>query len=923
MHKRMLAAFLLLLVLNTLAGEPLPSLDRGVENAIHPMILVEGKNNTILYANPACADYFSIPRERLVGRSFPALIKVECETLPALHEQLVSMDKETGEVVYFQVGVQDVGTEESPRYMIMLQDRSKEQQLITQSRFMNWALGIAMLLVLIFLILLLALQVRLTRRLKNEKSQQERSLSLLKQFLNADNRYSYIKDADGRFLVVNENLCQFLGYPEKEILGKSIAEVSNPAFAAFMDEHDQKAVEAQVPLVQENQWDGRMYHTTKFPLLLPGGTIGLGALVLDVTERRHQEQILKDNLERAAKFSQLLSSSIKNPTDKLETALNMVCVQSGSALALLLLINESTASMRIIRTGDGKDHYHIPLQGSIPIPESILERYKEQAGENSFFIVNEERRGEPLLSYLANEETTIQRMLACICKVDDEPSGILILADCERPYRDAEGFQFQLLFSGIWANVLKAEKEHALQASQKSLRLILDSTAEGIFGTNAEGLCTFCNASCLRLLGYTDERELLGRNMHQLVHHSTKEGIAIEEATCPIRSSLVKGVGLSIESEGFWRKDGSWFAVLCYSYPQMQDGNVIGSVITFLDNTERQQNLEKIAFLSFHDQLTGLYNRSYADEAMIRLDTEEHFPLSIIIGDVNGLKLTNDIFGHTSGDRLLITIAKCLRTACRTSDMVSRIGGDEFLLLLPRTDSEEADEIIKRIEGQLEKERVEVGKRSISLGSATKTAAQQTIQSVFDQAEDQMYRRKTLRRAETQKQQLQRLREMLWEKAPSERHHAMQVKNHAAHLAELLGLNDEEKSRLMRAGFYHDIGKVVLDPALIIAKKRDALMQKNYQEHVSAGYRILNMFSETVDLAPLVLHHHEWWDGSGYLKGLKGAEIPFYSRILRLAEVWEREHLDLATPEKIKEVLRELAGIEVDPYLVERIINAL
>ncbi|NBK24113.1 MAG: hypothetical protein EOM68_19030, partial [Spirochaetia bacterium] len=92
---------------------------------------------------------------------------------------------------------------------------------------------------------------------------------------------------------------------------------------------------------------------------------------------------------------------------------------------------------------------------------------------------------------------------------------------------------------------------------------------------------------------------------------------------------------------------------------------------------------------------------------------------------------------------------------------------------------------------------------------------------------------------------------------------------------------------------------------------------------VSAGYRILNTFEETVDLAPLVLNHHKRWDGTGYLRGLKGEEIPAISRILRLAEIWEREQLEHASFERRKEILLSLAGTEADPYLIEQILMGL
>ncbi|MGH0052775.1 MAG: diguanylate cyclase [Sphaerochaetaceae bacterium] len=923
MCKIFLCSTLLLFSLSFLTAAPLPALDRGVENALYPMILVDGASNTILYANPACAAFFSIPRERLVGRSFPALIGVAPKDIRSLQGQYISLRTNEGKTAYVLVGLQDVGSPEQPSFMVLLQDRSREHSLLILNRLIMAALAAALVLLFLFLSMFLIYQSRQNKRLAKERQQQEYNLSLLKQFLDADSRYSYIKDNNGRFLVVNENLTQLFSCEETMILGKRIEEVAVHDLATMMTKSDQKTLDLQRTVEQESQWEGRLLHMAKFPLLLPDGTIGLGSFAEDITERRHQEQILKANLARTARFSQLLSHSIKDPQSQLDIALDEVCSLSGSTLGLLLFLNEEKENPTIVAITGKTNTYNVSQKRDSVIPFSIVAPYLPKDEHKGFLIINEAIPNEPIFSYYSHQEMKIQNMLVCTCKVGDQYSGIVILAENSQGYSESEGFQIQLLFSGIWANILKAQNEAELEASKRSLRLILDSTAEGIFGTDVKGFCTFCNVSCLRLLGYQEERELLGKNMHLLIHHATKEGFPINEETCPIRSSLTKGIGIVMEDEVFWRKDGTYFDVLCYSYPQKQNGNVTGSVITFLDNTERKNNLRKIAYLSFHDQLTGLHNRSYADEAMVTFNSEEYLPLSLIVGDVNGLKLTNDIFGHMAGDQLLCNVAESLKQSCRSSDVVSRIGGDEFLLLLPHTGSKEAQYVIRRIEEQLEQQGIRAGKRSIALGSATKVAGNEKIQEIFDQAEDQMYRRKTLRRAETQKQQLQVLTETLYEKAPEEQHHALQVQKHAAHIAALLQLSDDDANKLTRAGYYHDIGKVVLEPALITAKKRDAMMQKHYQEHVSAGYRILNMFEETVDLAPLILHHHEWWNGSGYLKGLRHTEIPYFSRILRLAEVWEREHLDLASREQIKNVLLNLSGIEVDPHLVERILNAV
>ncbi|MCK9348594.1 MAG: diguanylate cyclase [Sphaerochaeta sp.] len=907
----------------SLAAETLPALDRGVENARHPMLLIDERDNSIRYANPACAEYFSIPKERLIGRNFPALIGKSIHSLTDLHDQMISLETDDERELYFLVGVQQVGETGSPYFIVMLQDKSTEQLLMIRNRRISFALIATSLLTILFLMFFLVLQSRQNKQLQKVNQQHEDNLSLLKQFLNANNRYSYIKDSEGRFLTVNDNLCRLLSCDENSLLGKQVEEVAHHDLATLMVESDREALNELKTVEKETHWRERLYKTTKFPLLLPGGTIGLGAFAEDITEQRHLERTLRENASRAAAFSHLLSSSINNPDNQLTNALEEVCAINGSKIGVLLIIDEKTGTITMKAAREAKPLYDLPQKQGMVIPSSTTECYLQEKSDTSFLIINKQVDEEPILSYISGKKVTVKNLLVCTCMTGNTLSGILLLANSIESYNETEGFQIQLLFSGIWANMQKAENEAALEASQRNLRLILDSTAEGIFGTDEKGRCTFCNASCLRLLGYEDAQELLGKNMHQLIHHSTREGLLIDEETCPIRSCLSSSDGVAMENEVFWRKDGTCLDVLCYAYPQVEDGTIIGSVITFLDNTERKRNQEKIAFLSLHDQLTGLHNRTYADQAMVRLDTEDQLPLSIIIGDVNGLKLTNDIFGHAMGDKLLQRIARSLRLSCRTSDVVSRIGGDEFLILLPHTDGNEADQIAKRIEEHLEEDGIRAGKRSIALGSATKTSTEETIQGTFDRAEDQMYRRKTLRRAETHKKQLQDLSEMLYEKAPGERLHAVKVQRHAARIASLLHLNDEEASKLQRAGLYHDIGKVVLEPEIITSKNRSTLVQERYREHVSAGYRILNMFEETVDLAPMILHHHEWWDGSGYMKGLRGTEIPYFSRLLRLAEVWEREHLDQATNEQIEKTLTKLAGIEVDPHLVERILSAL
>ena len=207
----------------------------------------------------------------------------------------------------------------------------------------------------------------------------------------------------------------------------------------------------------------------------------------------------------------------------------------------------------------------------------------------------------------------------------------------------------------------------ALSKSEDQLRLILDSTAEGIYGIDTEGRCTFCNRSCLDLLGYSHQEELIGKNMHDQIHHSYRDGNPMDLKECRIFKAFLTGQGSHADDEVLWRKDGSALDVEYYSYPQMKNGQILGAVVTFQDITESKKIKEHLEYLGTHDALTGLFNQVTFEEKMKEIDTEKNLPVSIIFGDINGLKLTNDIFGHRAGDELLKNQLKfCKIYASRT-----------------------------------------------------------------------------------------------------------------------------------------------------------------------------------------------------------------------------------------------------------------
>jgi formate hydrogenlyase transcriptional activator len=140
----------------------------------------------------------------------------------------------------------------------------------------------------------------------------------------------------------------------------------------------------------------------------------------------------------------------------------------------------------------------------------------------------------------------------------------------------------------------RKQAEAALQKSEERVRLILDSSAEGIFGCDPHGTCLFSNRAAARLLGYDDPVELLGKNMHTLEHHTRKDGSPFPIDECPIYVGFHKNLGVHIDDDIFWRKDGTSFPVEYWSHPMVRDGKTVGAVITFFDITERKKAEEAL-----------------------------------------------------------------------------------------------------------------------------------------------------------------------------------------------------------------------------------------------------------------------------------------------------------------------------------------
>ncbi|MGI6554445.1 MAG: HD domain-containing phosphohydrolase [Bacillota bacterium] len=472
---------------------------------------------------------------------------------------------------------------------------------------------------------------------------------------------------------------------------------------------------------------------------------------------------------------------------------------------------------------------------------------------------------------------------------------------------------------------LKKANEDLLN-SEARFRGIAESLPEVVYEIDCRGRLTLCNNAAFDFFGASREDFEKGINVFDYLIPEDKERVRIKMGKV-LRGEISGGTEYTM-----LKKDGTRISVMLHARPIIKNNHPVGIRGFIVDISRLKENEEKLRYLSYHDTLTGLYNRSYFEKRMHELYGTSGRVMFILF-DVDGLKIVNDTLGHCTGDKTLIATAEIIDRNFRNQGLVARIGGDEFAVLLTHGDWALAKDQIKKVAEAVEQYNSSLTgvflPLSLSVGIAWNDGGPINPWDLFKEADNNMYRQKLFHNQSTRSALVQTLLKALEARDFITEGHADRLAQFVSCLGRSLNLPGHKVTELCLLAHFHDIGKVGI-PDRILFKKGKFTPQEyaEMQRHSEIGYRIAQSSHDLAPIADWILKHHEWWNGQGYPLGLKGEEIPLECRILAIADAYDAMTNDrpyrkaLSSEEAIQELKRG-AGSQFDPELVERFVKLI
>lgn len=462
----------------------------------------------------------------------------------------------------------------------------------------------------------------------------------------------------------------------------------------------------------------------------------------------------------------------------------------------------------------------------------------------------------------------------------------------------------------------------ALRESEERYRALLQQSSEAIVLIDPSTRKIIeVNRRFREMLGYSPQ-EMETKTAYDIVADSKESVDRYYDEVLPLRPEL------PVELRPFRHRNGRVIEVERSGVLVHLAGKSV-YMVTARDVSERILAEEKLNFLSFHDTLTGLFNRAYFEDALAKYDRRREIGVGLIIFDLDGLKLVNDSFGHEQGDALLIRAGEMIESSFGGDCVAARIGGDEFAVLLRGMTPESLQAAALRAKAKSEaqsqgKSRIPL---SLSIGYAISTRKEMSMRDLFREADNNMYREKLHRSQSTRSAIVQTVMSLLEARDYITEGHADRLQDMVIRLARAVGLPENRMTDLRLLAQFHDIGKVgIPDRILLKPGTLTTAEMVEMKRHSEIGHRIAQSSPDLLPVADWVLKHQEWWDGSGYPLGIAGEAIPIECRILAIADAYDamtsdRPYRQAMPRQAAFDELRRCAGTQFDPALVDIFIT--
>lgn len=691
----------------------------------------------------------------------------------------------------------------------------------------------------------------------------------------------WYKDIDGNYLIVNKTVEEFFGKPKDEIIGKNDYDLYPEGTAEVIVCSDSAAIGGNEFELCEINLDDDIYEDYKRPVFdNTGELIGTTGFSRNITQIKKEHQEL---IESERNKTLLLANAPGVAFRCINDANYTVTFISDSCYDLTGYTAEEIISLK-------------PSYNDLIHPEyrrALIVKWDTEDQTNTIST------DEYPITTKSGETKWVMEQSKRIFDTDHNEVG-------------AEGF--------ITDVTPRHMAEEALKRSEERFRTIFEEAPLGMAIFDALTGDTYqVNARYAEIVGRT-KKELLSTNI---------KGYSYPDEIEEIQYKIDLINTNQITSTSWYRRiikpDGNAVWVNTTIAPlNSEDDFASPHILCMLEDVnDRRKAEEEVLYLSYYDQLTGLYNRRFYVEELRRIDTERNLPITLVMADVNGLKLTNDAFGHLAGDRLLKYIADNIKKHCRADDIIARIGGDEFILLLPRTASEQAEKLVSRISASLAEDKCYPVICSVSFGWDTKNEPAEDIDKVYINAEDHMYRRKLAESAAMRNDTIRLILKTLFQKYKRERLHVKHVSKLCAAMAKALGMDSEEINEVRLAGLMQNIGYIGLREELLRKTGSYTELERTEMErHPEIGYQLLRSVGKYSSIAEYVLHHHERIDGKGYPSRAADDEIPIQSRIIAIADAFvaminESDYRDKMSVEDASEEIRKNIGTHFDQEVAE------